>query len=590
MAAADDDDLPRMLGGRYRLEATIGHGGMGVVYRGVDLTMHRPIAVKLIRSVDGNDIDDEIAGRFLREAKHTARLQHEHIIDVFDLGRDESGMYFVMELLTGESLSAKIRRDGKLPPDQVVHIGVQICEALEVAHRGGIIHRDLKPANIMLMSRAGDDNFVKVLDFGVAKSLGGDDMTQLTHTGMLVGTVDYMAPEQIMGKPVDGRTDVYSLGVMLYKMLCGKAPFRDSGVPALIHAHLNTMPKPLIEMAEGIPNELDHVILRCLMKKPERRYESMAELSRALRHALQPDEPRAMLDLEYRGANDSYDDDNFATRLNEDYADDPPPQDDATISDDPTVQFDRSKPQRRLTAEELGLPPPSGLRAHEGNQPLPAPPKPRPLIPLSSKTGPAFGPPVNFPEELSTQKRHVPQEVKRIEVPRTEGKVCAMCQTKNPPHTLACVACGVSLGTSEQDALRVRNRSAPPTAKEIPNIPAGLGLGAIGLPPLPAPPSPPSSRRNMASPGSVPPAPTSSRRDMAGQMHTGPHQPVNLPPGSFPPPSYPPPSYPPPSMPPPSYEQQYPGAPPGWPYQQSPPSQPPPATTWQRFLKWTGLK
>jgi serine/threonine-protein kinase len=611
MASADDDDLPRMLGGRYRLEATIGHGGMGVVYRGIDLTMQRPIAVKLIRSVDGNDIDDEIAGRFLREAKHTARLQHEHIIDVFDLGRDASGMYFVMELLQGESLSAKLRRDGKLTPAKAVHIGVQICEALEVAHRGGIIHRDLKPANIMLVSRAGDDEFVKVLDFGVAKSVTGDEMTQLTHTGMLVGTVDYMAPEQIMGKPVDGRTDVYSLGVMLYKMLCGKAPFRDGGVPALIHAHLNTMPKPLIEMAEGIPNELDHVILRCLMKKPERRYDSMAELARALAHTMAPEEPRAMVDLEYRGANDSYADDNIATRLNEGFSDDDPPPEDATISDDPTVQFDRMKPQRRLTAEELGLPPASRLRAHEGNQPLPAPPKPRPLIPLNPSAGPAFGPPVNYPEELSTQKRHVPQEVKRMDVPRTEGKVCAMCQTKNPMHALACVACGVSLGTSEQEALRARNRSAPPKPSEIPNIPSGLGLGAIGLPPIPVPPTPPSSRRNLsntAPPGSVPPAPSSSRRDMAGQMRTGPHAPVGMEPrplnmtgphqpvplnmtGPHQPPTFPPGSIPPPSMPPPSYEQQYPGAPPGWPYQQSPHSQPPPpASTWERFLKWTGLK
>lgn len=598
--ASADDDLPRLLGGRYRLEASIGHGGMGVVYRGIDLTMQRPIAVKLIRSVDGNDIDDEIAGRFLREAKHTARLQHEHIIDVFDLGRDDSGMYFVMELLQGESLSAKIRRDGKLAPDAAVHITVQICEALEVAHRAGIIHRDLKPANIMLLSRAGDDHFVKVLDFGVAKSVAGDDMTQLTHTGMLVGTVDYMAPEQIMGKPVDGRTDVYSLGVMLYKMLCGKAPFRDTGVPALIHAHLNTMPKPLIEMSEGIPNELDHVVLRCLMKKPERRFESMAELARALQHAMQPDDPRPMMDLEYRGPNDSYED-HIATRLHEGYADDPPPAEDPTISDDPTVQFDRARPQRRLTAEELGLPPPANLRAHEGNQPLPAPPPPRPLVPLSKSSGPAFGPPVNFPEELSTQKRQVPQEVKRIEIPRTEGKVCAMCQTRNSPHALACVACGVSLGTSEQEALRVKNRSAPPTAKEIPNIPAGLGLGAIGLPPVPRPPAPPSSRRNLGATGAgaVPPAPSSSRRDLAGPMHTGPHQPVQLPapmpgggmPGSaMPGPGMPPPSFPPPSMPPPSYEQQYPGAPPGWPYQQASPSQPPPASTWERFLKWTGLK
>ena len=630
MAAADDHDLPRMLGGRYRLEATIGHGGMGVVYRGMDLTMQRPIAVKLIRSVDGNDIDDEIAGRFLREAKHTARLQHEHIIDVFDLGRDESGMYFVMELLTGESLSAKIRREGKLKPETAVHITAQICDALEVAHRSSIIHRDLKPANIMLMARAGDENFVKVLDFGVAKSVAGDDQTQLTHTGMLVGTVDYMAPEQIMGKPVDGRTDVYSLGVMLYKMLCGKNPFRDSGVPALIHAHLNTMPKPLNEMVEGIPQELNLVVLRCLMKKPERRYDSMAELARALRHTMQPpsEAPPPMVDLEYRpggAADDVYDETTTGKRG---FTDSDPPPEDATISDDPTMQFDardRLKPQRRLTAEELGLPT-APLRAHEGNQPLPAPPKPRSLLPLNPQGGPALGPPINYPEELSTQKRHVPQEVRRA-ASGTDGKICAMCQTKNAPHAVSCTACGVSLGTTEQDALRVRNRSGPPSRAPsqapgqagsqgasysgpppiddlrgappgyVPNnIPAGLGLGAIGLPPLPAPPPAPSSRRNM----NVPPPPPSSRRDVsqAGpmpgppsgaiqNMRTGPHQPVPM---SVQPPSFHPPQPSQPSMPPPGMPSQYPGAPPGWPYQQGPQSQPPPAGAWERFLKWTGLK
>src|SRR5690606_28223098 len=142
--------------------------------------------------------------------------------------------------------------------------------------------------------------------FGVAKSLASDQETQLTHTGMLVGTVDYMAPEQIMGKPVDGRTDVYSLGVVLYKMLSGKAPFRDTGVPALIHAHLNTLPKPLIEVATGIPNELDRVVLRCLAKNPDRRYESMAELGRALTMALMP-EDAGLIDLEYgRSDNDPY--------------------------------------------------------------------------------------------------------------------------------------------------------------------------------------------------------------------------------------------------------------------------------------------
>src|SRR3954447_8987417 len=152
-----DDSLPRLLGGRYRLEAKLGSGGMGVVYRASDMTMKRSVAVKLIRGVDGVALDEEVAGRFLREAKNTARIQHEHIIEVFDLGRSDQGdMYFVMELLEGESLSTKLRRDGKLPIQVGIHIARQMCAALHVAHSAGIIHRDLKPANVMLVQRAGD--------------------------------------------------------------------------------------------------------------------------------------------------------------------------------------------------------------------------------------------------------------------------------------------------------------------------------------------------------------------------------------------------------------------------------------------------
>src|SRR5436190_8733377 len=170
-----DDSLPRFLSGRYRLEAKLGSGGMGVVYRATDLTMKRAVAVKLIRASEGVELDEEVAGRFHREAKNTARVQHEHIIEVYDLGRSEQGdLYFVMELLEGDSLSARLRRDGKLSVESTVHIGRQICEALHVAHSAGVIHRDLKPANVMLIRRAGDGDFVKVLDFGVAKSYSPD--------------------------------------------------------------------------------------------------------------------------------------------------------------------------------------------------------------------------------------------------------------------------------------------------------------------------------------------------------------------------------------------------------------------------------
>lgn len=535
---SEDDDLPRLLSGRYRLEATLGHGGMGVVYRGTDLMMKRSIAVKLIRAVDGVELDDEIAGRFLREAKNTARLQHEHIIEVFDLGRsDEGGLYFVMELLEGESLSARLRREGKLSPETTVHIARQICEALQVAHTAGVVHRDLKPANIMLLSRAGDDDYVKVLDFGVAKSTAGDQDTQLTHTGMLVGTVDYMAPEQIMGKPVDGRTDVYALGVVLYKMLSGKAPFKDTGVPALIHAHLNTMPKPLMEVTTGVPNELDHVVLRCLAKSPERRFESMSELARALAQAVMP-ESAGLIDLEYGGTSD---DDIYGvgdkTAVARSYADAPSGRgrsihdvlpDDTTVNDrvnefeDATVRLDRPLAIK---------PPPAPIAAG-----LPMTPR--------GMAGPAApGAPVRlqrppqaplYPEDVSTSKRPVPDELRR-----SEPKVCAMCQTVNAPHVRACIACGVSLASEDQEAVRERVR-------------AGVPRTASG----PAPPMPP---------------PTSGTYDMASAP---PAMPQHRPSGPYGTPS-------------PLH-----GVPAaaGWLPHQPPPAPEPPRSMWQRFLTWTGLR
>ncbi len=376
---AEPDVLPRVLSGRYRLEATLGQGGMGVVYRGTDLATNRPVAVKLVRAADGGALDEDVAGRFLREARNTARIQQEHIIEVYDSGRTEGSLYFVMELLEGESLASCLKREGKLDPPKAVHIARQICAALEVAHGAGLVHRDLKPANIMLLKRGADDAFVKVLDFGVAKTFGpnGLDETQLTHTGMLVGTIDYMAPEQIMGRAMDGRSDIYSLGVVLYRMLAGKLPFAETNVPQLINAHMNTMPKPLTEVTDGVPNELDHVILRCLAKKPERRYESMGELARALIHSVAADSLE-MLASSSSAHDDVYDDDSDLTAVAR--APEPPVPaplptlDDVTLSaevplEDATVLMDH-----RPFA--VPAPPP----------PAPMPPPPAPMPPAGPAT------------------------------------------------------------------------------------------------------------------------------------------------------------------------------------------------------------
>jgi serine/threonine-protein kinase len=446
-----DDSLPRLLGGRYRLEAKLGHGGMGVVYRATDLTMHRPVAVKLIRGSDGVELDEDVAGRFLREAKNTARIQHEHIIEVYDLGRSEDGdLFFVMELLEGESLSARLRRIGRFTATQTVNIARQICEALQVAHTAGIIHRDLKPANVMLVRRAGEDDFVKVLDFGVAKSYSPDQQTQLTHTGMLVGTVEYMAPEQIMGKPVDGRSDVYSLGIVLYRMLAGKAPFKDGGVPALIHAHLNVRPKPISDAAPDVPVALESVILTALAKTPEDRYPSMADFGDALANSLEPTINQVrpgLLDLEYGGGGDDPYEMGDKTEVGRRPASDPAllAEDDLTVKgssasfgfDDATVKMDR--PSQASSASSI-----------------PKSPAQAPNIFLQDETA-------LLRADESTAKRSIPEEIARRE--RAEARPCAMCQTMNPPHARACNACGISLAAEDQAAVRARvSAPAPRTA------------------------------------------------------------------------------------------------------------------------------
>ena len=526
----NDDSLPRLLGGRYRLEAKLGSGGMGVVYRAADLTMHRSVAVKLIRGVDGVALDEEVAGRFLREAKNTARIQHENIIEVYDFGRSDQGdMFFVMELLEGESLSTKLRRDGKLPPAIGVHIARQMCAALHVAHSAGIIHRDLKPANVMLVHRAGDDAYVKVLDFGVAKSYTPDQQTQLTHTGMLVGTVEYMAPEQIMGRTVDGRTDIYSLGVVMYRILTGKAPFRDGGVPALIHAHLNVFPKSMTETAPELPGALDRVVLRCLAKQPEQRYESMEEVSRALLQAMEPAD-LGLVSLEYSG------DDDYEVGDKTEVARPTRPETPAApllakdmpvdeSFDDATVKMDR----------------PDG-----GASPKLRPPTPEELLDRTAV----------MTRDESTAKRAVPVEVSRFE--SAGPRECAMCRTLNPLHARACNACGVSLAREDQEAVRARV-TAPRTAHlAAPQMPPPASGGY---------PSPPAASRPPAPQG--PPAMPFGHSPAQG-VHRQP-PPMQAPPGM------------------PQGMQSWGTAGSGRPAAHAQPP-PPPPSAWQRFLSWTGLR
>jgi serine/threonine-protein kinase len=461
-----------LLSGRYRLEATLGQGGMGVVYRGTDLAKHRRVAVKLLRSPDGTPVDDEVAGRFLREAKNTARIQHEHIIEVYDLGKtDGTGLYFVMELLDGESLAQRLRREGRLSPEAAVHIGAQICEALEVAHSAGVIHRDLKPANIMLLARPGDDAFVKVLDFGVAKSFGAakGDETQLTRAGMLVGTVDYMAPEQITGRAVDGRTDIYALGIMLYRMLAGRPPFADTGMPQLIHAHVNTLPKPLNEVVDGIPSELDLVVLRCLAKMPERRFESMAELGRALVHAIAPPSARSVQQAP---------------------AGEPPYDDDDRTAIGKAPPRPQGAPPLPILGDETVSGGIDGPREDETLMMDVAFPRPATATLVPPATGRMPNRPVFTVPLPATSHAAAPHPLEPSDSPNGL-RVCAMCQALNAPHALACVGCGLALplahvvGAPPPSPYVAPARGFPP--------PVGPGSVAPWMPAPAPPPSPPSS-------------------------------------------------------------------------------------------------
>src|SRR6266436_7525600 len=221
--------------GRYRVIGRIGRGGMGMVYRGLDETLEREVALKTL-TTEGT-LDEESRRRFQIEAKAAAKLQHPNIITVFELGEDRGVPFIAMEMLPGVDLEALVRSGEEMLLAEKLEIVIQVCRGLAFAHEHGIVHRDVKPSNIRLL----DDGAVKIMDFGIAK-LGE---TQLTKAGMMVGTVHYMSPEQVRGKPLDGRSDVFSLGVILYELLAGRRPFKGEGATDVLFKIVNDEPVPL---------------------------------------------------------------------------------------------------------------------------------------------------------------------------------------------------------------------------------------------------------------------------------------------------------------------------------------------------------
>jgi len=275
--------------GNYCATALLGEGGMGAVYLAEHPSIGRQVAIKVLRAELGHD--EQALARFINEARAANAIRHPNIIEILDSGMTENGIsYLVMELLRGESLTARIKRRGKLPPQEAVALTIQTASALGAAHAKGIVHRDLKPDNLFVVPNEAipGTEHIKVLDFGIAKlqttAPGGHVKTR---TGSLMGTPIYMSPEQCLGtKEVDWRSDIYSLGAILYEMLTGKPPFVSEGFGALLNMHLNQPPRPPREIEPEITPGLDLAVIKMLAKKPENRFQSMAEVQAALAAAV----------------------------------------------------------------------------------------------------------------------------------------------------------------------------------------------------------------------------------------------------------------------------------------------------------------
>ena len=271
-----DASAEKIFNNRYRVDGTVGTGGMALVYSGTDTLLRRRVAIKVLR--DQYASDDDFVQRFSYEAQAAAKLSHPNIVNVYDFGTEQHHYYIVMELVDGTTL-ADLMRDGVLPEPVAVDYAVQIASGLAYAHRQGLLHRDVKPANILVTS----DDVVKISDFGIARAVS-ENAVNVTQPGMVMGSVAYISPEQAQGKELDERSDLYSLGVVLYQMLTGRLPFAAETPVAVAIKHVSE-PAPPIDPASGVSPALAAIVARLLRKEPEDRYSSATEVASALREA-----------------------------------------------------------------------------------------------------------------------------------------------------------------------------------------------------------------------------------------------------------------------------------------------------------------
>jgi beta-lactam-binding protein with PASTA domain/predicted Ser/Thr protein kinase len=265
--------IGEVLGNRYRIEERIGGGGMSVVFRAADLQLGREVAVKVMRS--HLVADEDFVRRFWREAQNAAALSHPNLVQIYDVGRDKDHCYIVMELISGRTLKQLIQEEGPVPLPEAVRIAAQILEALGHAHRQKIIHRDVKPHNVLIAR----DGTVKVADFGIARATTTDTVT---HTGSIMGSAHYFSPEQANGYPADEKSDLYSVGVVLYEMVTGRVPFQGESPITVAIKHIRDAVTPPSALNPEIPVELDAIIIKAMAKEPSERFADASEMRLAL--------------------------------------------------------------------------------------------------------------------------------------------------------------------------------------------------------------------------------------------------------------------------------------------------------------------
>src|SRR5918911_4930233 len=266
MAVTGDTLIDSVFDGRYRIIRKLGAGGMANVYLAEDQELGRRVAIKILNDRFAND--DVFVERFRREAKNAAGLSHPNIVSIYDRGETDGTYYIAMEYLEGRTLKELIVRNGPTPVPIAIDYARQILSAVAFAHRNGVVHRDIKPHNIVV----GRDGRLKVTDFGIARS----GASQMTEAGSIIGTAQYLSPEQARGAAVDARSDLYSVGVVLYEMLTGKVPFTGDTPLEIAMKHLSATPEPPSKTRAEVPRALDLIVLRALAKNPEDRYEGAA--------------------------------------------------------------------------------------------------------------------------------------------------------------------------------------------------------------------------------------------------------------------------------------------------------------------------